>query len=73
MARTKQTARKTLVSSAPRFTGRGKGGMGAGRGKVGCRRVSGSALGHHSESEESISEIVNTQQFSLKFDDQDRC
>lgn len=49
MARTKQTARKALVGTAPRFHFGGKG-------KVGCKRVSsypraaGSGPGHVSES-----------------------
>ena len=68
MARTKQTARKCLVSSVARKSIASKG----------VRKMKKIQKGRRSRSESSDSEnddghVVNNQQFSVKFDDQDKC
>ncbi len=71
MARTKQTARKTLIP-AVRARTMGVGGIG----KVGCKRIAQSSrpAGSDSDSDSGSSDnFVNTQQFSVKFDDQEKC
>ena len=62
MARTKQTARKALVGiQRIQFAT-----------KTVVQRARNNKAGNVSDSE-SIADFVNTQQFSLKFDDQDKC
>ena len=63
MARTKQTARKTTVQMVPR----------AQLIKKMKKRTLESGRVVEEEVEEELDEIVNTQQFSLKFDDQKKC
>ena len=65
MARTKQTARKTTIQAVPRAQLIAKAKKRAGK--------AGSAPDDDDEEIESMSDIVNTQQFSLKFDDQEKC
>lgn len=66
MARTKQTARKAMVGKCPRAQ------LVAQRVCRKSQPVAGSAPAHMEE-EEELEDFVNTQQFSLKFDDQDKC
>ena len=62
MARTKQTARKSWVSKTPRKQIMRKRARTMPNGTIVQEEV-----------EEDMDEIANTQQFSLKFDDQEKC
>lgn len=66
MARTKQTARKTMVNQRPRAQLVAQ--------RI-CRLSSPGPVSAplQAEQSEELEDFVNTQQFSLKFDDQDKC